>query len=187
MSSVAKAFSAVKRRNFLPADVASHWWRDEALPIGYDQTISQPYTVRSMLGWLDAKPGDRVLDIGSGSGWTAALLAHIVGDEGNIYAVERIQELLRFGKVNCERAGIKNVSFHKAGKEFGLPKEAPFDRILVSASAEELPKTLLDQLQVGGKLVIPIFNDIHEITKASEKEHDDEIHSGFVFVPLIEN
>ena len=86
------------------------------LPIGFGQTISQPTTVKFMLSWLDAMPGDEVLDIGSGSGWTSALLADIVGPQGIVYAVERIPELVKFGRDNCRRLGIENVFFFQAGK-----------------------------------------------------------------------
>ncbi|MBI2008998.1 protein-L-isoaspartate O-methyltransferase [Candidatus Saccharibacteria bacterium] len=158
---------------------------DMPLPIGFGQTISQPTTVRLMLGWLEPQLGDKVLDVGSGSGWTTALLAHLVGPSGKVYAVELVPELVKFGRQNCSRIGIKNARIYQAGRKYGLPKEAPFERILVSAAAEELPTELIDQLSVGGKMVIPVRNDILEIEKTSAKDTEVVVHSGFVFVPLV--
>jgi len=182
---VEKAFGAVDRAHFMPPDVRQLADVDSAMPIGYGQTISQPYTVELMLRWLDARPGQKVLDVGSGSGWTTALLAHIVGPKGRVYAVERIPELLEFGRDNCERYGVKNAWFYPAGEELGLPDEGPFDRILVSASADVFPDELMEQLKISGKLVIPVGNDILEITKTSKKGRDVRKHPGFIFVPLL--
>ncbi len=187
MSNIDEAFRVVDRRHFVPDDFISHVDRDVPLPLGFGQTISQPTTVRMMLEWLEPEPGNKILDIGSGSGWTTALLAHIVGTKGQVYAVERIPELVKFGKNNNQRLGTKNVHFFKAGKGYGLPKYAPYDRILVSASAQILPTELIDQLKVGGKLVIPVRNDILEITKTGKKDYETAVHPGFVFVPLVGN
>ncbi len=179
------AFEAVDRANFMPPEVKQLAEVDSAAPIGHGQTISQPYTVRAMLEWLDPQPSEKVLDVGSGSGWTAALLAKLVGSKGKVYAVERIPELMGFGRDNVERLGINNVEFHAAGDKLGLPDEAPFDRILVSAAADELPAELVEQLKVGGKMVIPVHKDILEITKLPGAKLDIKIHPGFVFVPLL--
>ena len=158
---------------------------DSPLPIGYGQTNSQPSTVRRMLTWLDARAGDKVLDVGSGSGWTAALLCHIVGPAGHVFAVEKVPELVEFGRRNNEKYSTKNVKFFRAGKSYGLPEHAPFDRILVSASAHELPRELLGHLKAKGKLVVPVQNDILEITKNSGTDYNIKTHPGFVFVPLV--
>jgi len=180
-----KAFQEVKRSNFLLKSEKSLADIDSALYIGYGQTISQPTTVRMMLEWLDAQPGDKVLDVGSGSGWSTALLANIVGSKGTVYAVERVPELVEFGKSNCQEAGITNAEFHKAGGTFGLPEHAPFDRILVSADASKLPDELMDQLNGGGKMVIPVNDVIYEVTKLSKTKNDIKKHPYFIFVPLI--
>src|SRR5690606_12766274 len=142
---------------------------------------SQPTTVRMMLEWLDPKPGDRVLDVGSGSGWTTALLAHLVGPKGKVYAVERLPELVKFGRSNAKRVGITNAEFYEAGNVFGLPHHAPYDRILVSATADNLPPELLDQLKPEGKLVIPVGDTVYEITRRKDGIETAE-HPGFVFV-----
>ncbi|HSX18131.1 MAG TPA: protein-L-isoaspartate O-methyltransferase [Candidatus Saccharimonadales bacterium] len=186
MDRVEEAFEKVDRAAFMPADVRPYAAIDQAMPIGYGQTISQPYTVGLMLQWLDPQPGDKVLDIGSGSGWTTALLSHLVGPKGQVFAVERIPELVEFGQQNCAKYGIKNAEFSTAGEELGLPEEAPFDRILISASADEFPDKIIDQLKISGKLVIPVGNDILEVTKTSKKNSRDvRKHPGFVFVPLL--
>lgn len=185
MDVVKQAFSTVPRANFMPQNIRSRANEDTALPIGYGQTISQPYTVEHMLTWLDPKPGHKVLDIGSGSGWTTALLAYLVGNKGFVYAVEKIPELVDFGHKNCQRLGIENVAFYEADRTLGLAKHAPFDRILVSASAQTFPQDLLTQLAPGGKLVIPIKHDILEIAKPGTYTYDTKTHSGFVFVPLV--
>ncbi|HET6863836.1 MAG TPA: protein-L-isoaspartate O-methyltransferase [Candidatus Saccharimonadales bacterium] len=185
MSSIAEAFSTIDRANFIPENFKYMSGADMPLPIGYSQTISQPTTVEMMLEWLDAQPDEKVLDVGSGSGWTTALLSIIVGPKGHVYAVERISELVECGRENVERLGMRNVSFHQAGKEFGLPAEAPFNRILVSASADKLPQTLIDQLKPGGKLVIPVHNSIFEIYKNPDCGIESTEHPGFVFVPLL--
>ena len=186
MGKIDEAFQNVRRAYFVPEDFIVDADFDIPLPIGYEQTISQPTTVRLMLEWLDAQPGEKILDIGSGSGWTAALLSDIVGPKGSVFAVEIIPELLEFGRNNCENFGIENAKFFLANKKsLGLPKYAPYDRILVSASAQELPLELLDQLKISGKLVIPVKSSIMEVTKKSESDYDSIVHPGFVFVPLV--
>lgn len=183
---VEKAFEEIDRANFIRPQNRGSVDIDAPLPIGYGRTISQPTTVKMMLEWLEAKSGDKVLDVGSGSGWTTALLSNIIGEKGKVYAVERVPELLEFGEKNCQKIGIKNVKFFLADKKiFGLKKYAPYNRILVSASAEELPQELIDQLKTGGKLVIPIKDTILEISKTLKKEIKIVEHYGFVFVPLI--
>jgi protein-L-isoaspartate(D-aspartate) O-methyltransferase len=184
MSRIAQAFAQVDRANFVPEDMRDDAKHDVPVPIGFGQTNSQPTTVRMMLEWLDARPGDKVLDVGSGSGWTTALLAHIVGEAGKVYATERVPELLDFGRRNCERAGVRNAWFFQAGSIIGLPDYAPYDRILVSASAAELPRELADQLKPGGIMVIPVQDDVQEIAKDTAGNLDIIMHPGFTFVPL---
>lgn len=184
-SEIDKAFQQTPREIFLPEKIRHYAHEDRPLSIGYGQTNSQPSTVRKMLEWLDVTPDEKVLDVGSGSGWTTALLSHLVGPKGRVLAVEKVPELVELGLCNCKIAGISNAEFFQAGATFGLPHEAPFDRILVSASARELPDELVDQLAVGGKMVIPVGNDILEITKPVDESTDIKTHAGFVFVPLV--
>ena len=185
MGTVKEAFDKVNRRDFVPKYLQDKADLDLPLPIGFGQTISQPSTVCQMLQWLDAEPGEKVLDVGSGSGWTAALLSYIVGPKGKVFAVERIPELVRFGRDNCEKLDIKNAQFFQSSKTYGLPDHSPFDRILVSASAKTLPDELITQLKINGKLVIPVKYNILEIEKTSNKDYSTIVHPGFIFVPLI--
>jgi len=155
------------------------------LPIGFGQTNSQPSTVRLMLEWLDVHPGQKVLDVGSGSGWTTALLAYMTGKEGQVFAVERIPELVSFGRSNCERLGLKNIEFHPAGDAYGYPAAAPYDRILVSAAAKDVPSELVDQLADDGRMVIPVHDSVIIISKDKQGQLEQKAHPGFIFVPLI--
>lgn len=138
-----------------------------------------------MLEWLEAEEGDSVLDVGSGSGWTTALLAKLVGQTGRVYAVELIPELVAMGRTNCESIGLTNIEFHKAERVYGLPEHAPYDRILVSASAHQVPDELIVQLQSPGRMVIPVENAVYEIEKDAQGEIEVITHEGFVFVPLM--
>jgi protein-L-isoaspartate(D-aspartate) O-methyltransferase len=185
MDRLEKAFRAISRKEFLPDEVKEQASLDVPLPIGYGQTNSQPSTVHMMLAWLDPDSGEKVLDVGSGSGWTSALLAHLVGSTGKVYAVEKEPDLVKFGSENCRRTGIRNVRFFEAAKSYGLPKFAPYDRILVSAAANTVPQDLLDQLKVGGRLVIPAQNSVFVIDKTGESDYISTEHPGFVFVPLV--
>lgn len=185
MERINKAFTNIHRRDFMPEAIADSAHIDSAMPIGFGQTISQPYTVEKMLEWLDVRPGNKILDVGAGSAWTSALLAFLATKKGYVYGVERIPELLNFGQQNLRRSKVFNAKLFQAGKILGLREHAPYDRILVSASAKELPIELLNQLKNGGKMVIPVGSDILEITKTVSGHHKTIVHSGFIFVPLL--
>lgn len=178
------AFRAVDRKYFVPRTWKNETYIDNALPIGNDQTISQPSTVAFMLEKLAPQKGDKVLDIGSGSGWTTALLCHIVGEEGSVIGVERVSALVEQGQENLSHFNFDHGCIKQAGEKLGLPGEA-FDRILVSAAADEIPKELFSQLKVGGTLVIPVENSIYRFKKISETQIEQEAFYGFIFVPLI--
>lgn len=185
MDRLEEAFGVIDRGDFLPAEEVPYKGVDAPLSIGFGQTNSQPSTVYLMLDWLDPQPGDKILDVGSGSGWTTALLAHLVRPKGKIYAVEKIPELVEFGTDNCQRIGVSNAEFYAAGKKVGLPKFAPYDRILVSAAAPSLPQELLDQLVAHGRIVIPIQGSIWIIDKLGAEKYEKKEHTGFAFVPLV--
>lgn len=178
------AFIDIDRGDFVQNQNSPSKYEDYPLAIGYNQTISQPTTVAMMMEMLEPQKGEDILDIGSGSGWTTALLAHIVNDEGSVIGVERIDILVEFGSNNLKKYHFKNAKIIKASDKLGIPNKQ-FDKILVSASADEIPYELLKQLKAGGKLVIPVKNSIYEISKDKNGKLKTLEHYGFVFVPLI--
>lgn len=184
------AFIEIKRADFIPEDMRNLAELNEALPIGYNQTISQPLTVAFMLEQLQPESGNNILDIGSGSGWTTALLAQIVGPKGKITAIEIVPELKEFGQKNVAKYNFikkERAKFICADGSKGYKKEAPFDRILASAAVQgKVPRAWKEQLKIGGRIVTPVGSSIWVITKKSKKEFKEIEHPGFVFVPLIE-
>ncbi len=188
---IIEAFFEIGRIEFVPGEMELQSDANIALPIGFGQTISQPLTLAFMLELLNPQEGQKILDVGSGSGWSTALLAYIVGNQGKVIAVERIKELVEMGKRNVDKYGFvkKGIAeFHEAqNKILGFPEKAPYDRILVSASAPEIPQELIDQLKVGGIMVIPIKNSIIFVEKKNENLFSQEEFPGFNFVPLILN
>lgn len=183
--SLIDAFQRCDRIFFVPEAFHSEAYIDHPLPIGDGQTVSQPYTVAVMMELLHPQSGNIILDIGSGSGWTTALLATVVGESGFVEGTERIPALVKYGRSNLKKIPITNASIEPADPSaLGKPSHF-YDRILVSASAEEIPLSLLDQLNPGGILVIPVQNSIWQITKETDGTlHRSELY-GFQFVPLI--
>jgi protein-L-isoaspartate(D-aspartate) O-methyltransferase len=182
------AFAKIRRVDFVPKELEAASGADIPLPIGHGQTISQPLTVAFLLEKLAALPGDKILDIGAGSGWTTALLAEIVGEKGKVVGVERYKDLCDFGtnnisKYNFLSGGRAKIICADASK--GYINEAPYNRILVSAAAEKIPEELKKQLAVGGRLVIPVKESVWMVEKKSDKVFHDEEYPGFVFVPLV--
>ena len=183
---IIRAFEAVDRKEFVPALLRPLAYADQALPIGHGQTISQPYTVAFMLELLDPQEGQKVLDVGSGSGWTTTLLGRIAGKKGRVIGLERIPDLVAMGQKNLRKFTLPPVEIRQANNDtVGLPAQAPYDRILVSASASSIPDELIDQLGVPGRLVIPVRDSIVLIEKDSGGKLDSQTYPGFVFVPLI--
>ncbi|MCK4729972.1 MAG: protein-L-isoaspartate O-methyltransferase [Candidatus Aenigmarchaeota archaeon] len=181
------AFRKIKRIDFLPEELKQFAELNGPLPIGYEQTISQPLTVAIMLELLQPKKGDKILDIGSGSGWTTSLLSKIVGKSGKVYGIELIRKLKEFGEKNTEKYNFVEKGIAKficVDGSKGLPEKAPFDKILVSASADKIPSKLREQLKIEGRLVIPIKNSIFLIIRKSNRFEEEEFF-GFSFVPLI--
>jgi len=181
------AFRAIDRKYFVSHEFEEDIYVDAPLPIGKNQTISQPSTVAFMLEHLSPQKGDKVLDIGSGSGWTTALLCRIVTKEGSVLGLERVDELVKTGQNNLSKFDFtSHCRIQKAGDALGIP-DAQFDKILVSASADDIPETLFNQLKIGGTLVIPVKNSIFKFKKTAQTEIEAEEFHGFVFVPLIVN
>jgi protein-L-isoaspartate(D-aspartate) O-methyltransferase len=187
---IINAFREIKRKDFLPENLKKFSSLNEALSIGFGQTISQPLVVAFMLEKLQPKQGEKVLDIGSGSGYTTALLANIVGNRGRVVSIELIQKLKDFQEKN-----LLKYNFIKKGRiklicadgSKGYKKEAPFDKILVSASVKkEIPKTWKDQLKAGGRIVSSVRQSIWVLEKQSNKEFKKNEYPGFVFVPLVQ-
>lgn len=184
------AFSEIDRIEFVPKELELRAEEDIAFPIGHGQTISQPMTVAFMLELLQPEKGNKILDVGSGSGWTTALLSHIIGNDGMVIALERIEKLKEFGEKNTDKYGyVKKgtARFYNSDGSEGFLREAPYDRILVSAAAEKIPEELKKQLKIGGRMIIPIENSVVLVEKKSEIDFDEKEYPGFMFVPLIED
>lgn len=178
------AFQKIKRADFVPEkDFIDDY--NAPLPIGHSQTISQPLTVAFMLELLKPNKGDRILDIGSGSGWQTAMLCQIVGSKGFVYALERIPELKDFGQTNVQKYNFKNFEFICKDGSLGLKDKAPFDKIIAAASAEEIPRAWKKQLKKGGRLVAPVNQSIWLLVKKGENKFKEKEYPGFIFVPLI--
>ncbi|WP_431121546.1 protein-L-isoaspartate(D-aspartate) O-methyltransferase [Flagellimonas flava] len=184
---VLDAIKTIPRHLFLDSGFEDHAYQDKAFPIGAEQTISQPYTVAFQTELLQIKPNDSILEIGTGSGYQTAVLLHL---KAKVYTIERQQELFKKTKLFFTKMNYrpKKVVFGDGYK--GLPEEAPFDGIIVTAGAPKVPKALMSQLKVGGKLVIPVGVDSQTMTlftRKSEKEFEKQELGAFRFVPLLEN
>ncbi len=184
---VLEAIRKIPRHLFLNSSFEDFAYQDKAFPIAAGQTISQPYTVAFQTQALEIKPGDKILEIGTGSGYQTAVLFHM---GAKVYSVERQNELFKVTSVLLPKLGIrpKHLSFGDGYK--GLPNHAPFDGIIVTAGAPEIPKALMAQLKIGGRLVIPVGVDTQEmilLIRKSETQFEKHELGAFRFVPLIEN
>lgn len=181
-----EAFAATPRQWFLPRDQVPYAAHDTALPIGYGQTNSQPTTVANMLLLLDVQPGQHILDLGSGSGWTTGLLAWLTGPDGRVIGVERVPELVAAGSAALAKCQAPWADIRQAKDGvLGWPEDGPFDRILVSAMASDLAHELLAQLAIGGILVCPVRGDMLRVVHTGPDAFDTTRHGRYVFVPLI--
>ncbi|MFH5821572.1 protein-L-isoaspartate O-methyltransferase [Georgenia sp. AZ-5] len=180
---VVEALGAVDRRGFLPASQQRFARADLPLRIGQGATCSQPSTVEVMLELLDPRPGDRVLDVGSGSGWTTALLARLVGEGGSVVGVEIEPDLVETGRANLLAAGVDARIEEAVPGRLGRPQDGPYDRILVSAEARRMPRTLVDQLAEGGRMVVPVRGELVVVERAGD-ELRTRAYGTYQFVPL---
>jgi protein-L-isoaspartate(D-aspartate) O-methyltransferase len=185
VDAVSAAFEAVPRVGFLPPDQVGRAAHDGPLDLGHGQTCSQPRTVAAMLRLLEVRPGDRVLDVGAGSGWTTALLAHLTGPGGTVVGVELEPELVDFGGANLARTGQRWARIGPAEPGvLGAPDGAPYDRVLVSAEARRLPEPLLDQLAAPGHLVAPVAGEMVLVVRDAGGRDVVSRHGRYRFVPL---
>jgi protein-L-isoaspartate(D-aspartate) O-methyltransferase len=183
---VISAMSKVQREIFVPEEIRSKAYQDTPLPIGCSQTISAPHMVAIMCDILDLQDGMKVLEVGGGSGYHAAVMAELVGPTGHVYSVERIPELVIRARENLKIAGIQNVTVVQADGSIGLSEYAPYDRISVAATAPAVPEPLKEQLKRGGKMVIPVGSGYEELLLVTRKNGFlVEEKMGVVFVPLI--
>ncbi|RLJ04471.1 MAG: protein-L-isoaspartate O-methyltransferase [Candidatus Aenigmatarchaeota archaeon] len=183
---VIQAFRKVKRENFVPLDLKRYAYVNEPLPIGYGQTISQPLTVADMTEALEPKRGQKILEIGTGSGYQAAILAEIVGKKGKIVTIEQVKELADFASKNLKYAGYANVKVIYGDGSLGYAKESPYERIIVTAASPDVPKPLKKQLKDGGIMIIPVGYGMQELMKIIKKGDTFEEHflGWYRFVPL---
>ena len=184
---VLDALRSVPRERFVPAGMRTFAYDDSPLPIGANQTISQPYIVALMIDALALEGGETVLDVGTGSGYAAAVLAVIAG---KVYTIERYEELADAARETLHELGYDNVDVIHGDGSKGLPDVAPFDAIVVAAGSPEVPISLKEQLKIGGRLVIPIgpdrsFQNLIRVTRTAEHDYAYEDLTSVRFVPLV--
>ena len=182
---VLAALERVPRQDFVPSDSRYAAYENRALPIGFGQTISQPLIVGMMTAALDLRAEDKVLEIGTGSGYQTAVLAELAGV---VITVERVPELIERAREVLSRLGYNNIEIHLAGRTLGWPHNAPYDAAIVTAAAPRIPKELLSQLVYGGRLVIPVGSryeqELLKVTVFSDRIEKQNL-GGCRFVPLI--
>jgi len=184
---VLEAIGKVPRHLFMDSGFIDHAYQDKPFPIAADQTISQPYTVAYQTELLQVKKGDKILEIGTGSGYQAAVLIEL---GAKLFSIERQQELFKKTSKFLPKLGYRAKKLVFGDGYIGLEEEAPFDSIIVTAGAPFVPKPLLNQLKIGGRLVIPVGEDVQTMTlfiRKGEKEFEKHEHGSFRFVPLLED
>jgi protein-L-isoaspartate(D-aspartate) O-methyltransferase len=184
---VAEALGKVPRHEYIPEDLVDHAYANRALPIGFGQTISQPYIVALMTQELDVQAGDRVLEVGTGSAYQASVLAEL-GIE--VYSIEIIGPLLELAEDRLDRLGYRGVTLKHADGYFGWQEQAPFDAIIVTAAPDHVPAPLLRQLKIGGVMVIPVgpvggIQELWRITRLADDDFESSSLGGVRFVPLV--
>ncbi len=185
---VKEAMKKVPRHRFVPSKIKNRAYIDSPQPIGEGQTISAPHMVAMMVEELDLKKGQKVLEIGGGLGYHAAVIAEVVKEEGRVYSLEYVKKLAKSAHKRLQKMGYQNVSIiHRDGSS-GYEKKAPYDRISVACGASKVPNPLVKQLKVGGKILIPVgsrfLQDLVRVTKVDDHETKKENLGGVRFVPL---
>lgn len=183
---VLEAFYKVERHKFVPDDCEYNAYADFPLPIGEGQTISQPYIVALMTESLDLSGQEKVLEIGTGSGYQAAILAEVAG---KVFTIERFEKLGRGAEKLFEELGYKNIKVKIGDGTLGWPEEAPFDRIIITAASDKIPLPLVEELKEGGKLILPLggrgFGQVLTLAEKKEGKLRYKEICGCVFVPLV--
>jgi len=185
---VLKAFKEVPRELFIKDDFKEQAYGDHPLPIGHQQTISQPTTVMLMTQALELKEGLKVLEVGAGSGYQAAIIAKVIGNKSKVITTEIIPELVEFSKNNLKKAGINNVKVIEYDGSQGYKKEAPYDRCIITAACPRIPPPIIEHLKVGGIIVAPVGSlaygqEMIRLKKTKDRTKTESLGS-FVFVPL---
>ncbi|MFO7992277.1 MAG: protein-L-isoaspartate O-methyltransferase [Thermoplasmata archaeon] len=185
---VKRAMLSIPRENFMPDHMEKYAYVDSPQPIGGGQTISAPHMVAMMVEKLDLEPGHKVLEVGGGMGYHAAVISRVVKEEGIVFSVELLEELARSAEKALEKTGIQNVEVIRGDGSSGYEEEAPYDRISVACAAPEIPPPLIRQLKVGGKLLLPVssgfFQELIRVTRTAEDKIKKEKLGGVAFVPL---
>ncbi len=184
---VLEAIRTVPRHLFMDSSFEDHAYQDKAFPIAEEQTISQPYTVAYQTELLQLKPGDKILEIGTGSGYQTAILLHL---KAKVYKIERQLKLYKKTKLFFDKMGYRPKKYIFGDGYKGIPEEAPFHGIIVTAGAPAIPKALMSQLAIGGRMVIPVGVDeqiMTLITRTSDKEFKRQEFGSFRFVPMLED
>ena len=181
-----EAMGTVPRESFVPEHLQEFVYEDSALPIESDQTISQPYIVARMIELAEIKPGDKVLEVGAGSGYAAAVMSRMAN---KVFAIERHEELAKFAAARLKRLGYANAEIICADGTKGLAEEAPFRAIIVSAGGPHVPEALKQQLAIGGRLIVPVgefgFQTLIRARRTGENSFEEEDFGAVAFVPLI--
>ena len=184
---VKEGFLSIPREEFVPSFLKSYSYVDTPLDIGNGQTISAPHMVAIMCEALDIKKGQKILEIGTGSGYHAAIVAQLIGETGKVYTIERFESLAKKAKENLKQIRCRNIIVEVGDGSCGLPSHQPYDRIYVTCAAPCIPQPLLDQLQDPGKLLVPIGDMYCELTLLEKGEGKTSLRhlGGCVFVPLV--
>ena len=183
---VESALRNIPRHEFVPDSEFDYAYNNEPLPIMKNQTISQPGVVTRMTEWLDVRDGQKILEIGTGSGWQSAILSYLVGS-GNVYSIERHSELVKFAQENLKKLDINNVHVILGDGSIGYPKESPYDRIIITAACSEIPLPLLDQLKENGLILAPVGDSSQSLVLLQKTPNglvEIKNQSKYVFVPL---
>lgn len=183
---VGRALRSVDRACFVPANYRRFAYTDTPLPIGFGQTISAPHMVALMTSLLKVVPGQKVLEVGSGSGYQAAVILQLLEGKGKLFGVERIEGLVDVARENLKSQPFRNYKILKGDGSRGLEEFKPFDRIIVTASAKRIPEDLLKQLKKGGLMVIPVGYELFSVRRVGRDSFEKKLEEFVSFVPLIE-